>query len=82
LETEGKAQLFDHLQALVVGEHGSLRQAEAAARLGLSENAVAVTVHRLRRRYRDLLRAEIAQTVQHVEEVDDELTYLLNTLRR
>jgi RNA polymerase sigma-70 factor (ECF subfamily) len=81
LETEGKGQLFEHLQALVVGEPGAARQAEVGARLGLSEGAVAVTVHRLRQRYRLLLRAEVAQTVQRVEEVDDEVAHLLAVLR-
>jgi RNA polymerase sigma-70 factor (ECF subfamily) len=81
LENEGKGQLFEHLQALVVGEPGAGRQAEAATRLGLSENAVAVTVHRLRQRYRRLLREEVAQTVQRLDEVDDELGHLLAVLR-
>jgi RNA polymerase sigma factor (sigma-70 family) len=81
LETAGKGQLFEHLQALVVGEPGAARQAEVATRLGLSEGAVAVAVHRLRQRYRRLLREEIAQTVQRVEEVDDEMRHLLAVLR-
>ena len=81
LETQGKGQLFGHLQALVVGERGAARRAQAAARLGLSEGAVAVIVHRLRLRYRRLLREEIAQTVPRVEEVDDEMGYLLAVLR-
>lgn len=80
LEAEGKGQLFEHLQALVVGEPGATRQAEVGARLGLSEGAVAVTVHRLRQRYRRLLREEIAHTVQRIEEVDDEMQHLLKTL--
>jgi len=81
LETEGKGKLFAHLQALVVGEPGAARQAEVGAHLGLSEGAVAVTVHRLRQRYRLLLREEVAQTVQRLEEVDDEMAHLLNVLR-
>jgi RNA polymerase sigma-70 factor (ECF subfamily) len=82
LEAEGKGALFTHLQALVVGEAGATRQADVAARLGLSEGAVAVTVHRLRRSYRRLLREEIAQTVQGADEVDDELQHLLAALSR
>jgi RNA polymerase sigma factor (sigma-70 family) len=80
LDGEGKRRLFDELQALVVGEPGAGRQAEAAARLGLSKGAVAVTVHRLRQRYRRLLREEIAHTVQRIEEVDDEMQHLLRVL--
>ena len=82
LESAGKGQLFEQLQALVVGEPGAARQAEVAARLGLSEGAVSVTLHRLRQRYRRLLREEIAQTVQQVEEVDEEMRHLLASLRR
>jgi RNA polymerase sigma-70 factor (ECF subfamily) len=81
LETEGKGHVFEYLQTLIVGEPGAARHAEAAAKLGLSEGAVAVTVHRLRRRYRELLREEVAQTVQRIEEVDDELGHLLAVLR-
>jgi RNA polymerase sigma-70 factor (ECF subfamily) len=80
LQTEGKGQLFEHLQALVVGEPGAARHSEAAAHLGLSENAVAVTVHRLRQRYRRLLREEVAQTVLRIEEVEDEIGHLLRVL--
>jgi len=81
LEAEGKGPLFQNLQALVVGEPGAARQAEIGARLGLSEGAVAVTVHRLRERYRGLLREEVAQTVQRVEEIDDEMAHLLAVVR-
>ena len=81
LEADGKGQLFQELQALVVAEPGAARQSEAAARLGLSEGAVAITVHRLRQSYRRLLREAIAQTVQRPEEVDDEMRHLLAVLR-
>lgn len=81
LESEGKGGLFQHLQALVVGETGAARQKDVAARLGLSEGALAVTVHRLRQRYRGLLREEIAQTVSRPEEVEDEIRHLQALLR-
>lgn len=81
LETEGKAALFEHLQTLIVGEPGAARHADVAAQLGLSENAVGVTVHRLRQRYRKVLREEVAQTVQQIEEIDDEIRYLMTVLR-
>jgi RNA polymerase sigma-70 factor (ECF subfamily) len=55
LQDAGKSQLFDHLQAFVVGEKGAGRQAEIAAQLGLSAGNLGVTVHRLRRRYRQFL---------------------------
>jgi len=81
LEKQGKARFFEHLQALLVGEPGAKRQAEVATILGLSEGAVSVAVHRLRKRYRQLLREEIAQTVQQVQDVDDEMQHLLAALR-
>jgi RNA polymerase sigma-70 factor (ECF subfamily) len=49
---------------------------EVAERLGMSESAVRVAVHRLRLRYRDLVRAEVAETVDDEEAVDEELRYL------
>jgi RNA polymerase sigma-70 factor (ECF subfamily) len=54
--------------------------ADAAADLGLSEGAVKTAAHRLRRRYRELLREEIAQTVASPEEVDDEIRSLFAAL--
>jgi RNA polymerase sigma factor (sigma-70 family) len=54
---------------------------EAANELRMTPGAVAVAVHRLRQRYRECVREEIAHTVSRPEEVDDELRYLLNILR-
>ncbi len=54
--------------------------AAVALELGMTEGAVKVAVHRLRRRYRELLREEIAQTVQTPDEIDDEIRYLLSCL--
>ena len=54
-----------------------LRHADVAAELGLSEGALKVAVHRMRQRYRELLRAEVADTVASPEEVDDELRHLI-----
>jgi len=81
LEVENKSRLFEHLQALVMGEAGDARQTTIAARLGLSEGALAVAVHRLRQRYRRLLRQEIAHTVTGADEVEEELRHLLAVLR-
>ena len=50
--------------------------------MGLSETAVKVTVHRLRQRYRELLREEIAHTVTSPDEVEDELRYLFEVVSR
>ena len=54
----------------------------AARGLGISEGAAMVAAHRLRRRFRDLLRAEIAQTVTNPDEIDAEISSLFASLRR
>ncbi len=73
----GKAEQFERLKVLLWGEQGSPPYAEVAAQLRLSEGALKVAVHRLRQRYRELLRAEITHTVATPEEVDDELRHLI-----
>jgi RNA polymerase sigma factor (sigma-70 family) len=80
LDSEGRSALFERLQHVVVGERG-LPLAEIGAELGLSEGAVAVTVHRLRRRYRRLLQEEITRTVGNPAQVATELAHLLAVLR-
>ena len=69
----GKERLFECLKGTLTGEDAPRPYAELAAELGMSGPAIKVTVHRLRRRYGELLRAEIAQTVTTAEEVEDEL---------
>jgi RNA polymerase sigma factor (sigma-70 family) len=71
-------RVYSVLRQFLPGEQTSLSYAEAAARLDLPESAVKSQIWRLRRRYRDLVREEIAHTVATVSEVDDELRYLLN----
>jgi RNA polymerase sigma-70 factor (ECF subfamily) len=79
---EGKAGLFDQLKEIQPGEHGESSYAEIGARLGLAEGTVKSAVHRLRRRHRELLREEIAQTVARPEEIDEEIRNLLTVLGR
>ena len=76
----GKTELFEPLKATLAGERTSLPYAQIAARLGMSEVAVKVTVHRLRQRYRELLREEIAQTVSTLDQVEDEIRALFSAL--
>jgi RNA polymerase sigma-70 factor (ECF subfamily) len=71
---------FGVLKQYLTGSGASATYAQAAAKLGMTEGAVKVAVHRLRRRYRKLLREEIAQTVAGPEEIDDEIRYLLSCL--
>jgi DNA-directed RNA polymerase specialized sigma24 family protein len=78
----GKGALFEATRHLLSGERGGAAYAEISARLGLAEGAIRVAVHRLRQRYAELLRSEIAQTVGSPEEVDEELQYLLSVLSK
>ena len=64
----------------LLGERPTETYTQLGARLDMSETAVKVTVHRLRQRYGELLRAEIAHTVARPEEVDDELRHLIAAL--
>jgi RNA polymerase sigma-70 factor (ECF subfamily) len=78
--SRGKGELFETLEGSLIGEE--LARSETASRLGMTVGAVKVTVHRLRQRYRELLRAEIARTVNDPSEIDDEMRYLLAVLRK
>jgi RNA polymerase sigma-70 factor (ECF subfamily) len=78
-EADGKAATFASLKGFLVGDR-SQTHAAAGAALGLSEGAVKVAVHRLRRRYRELLREEIAHTVADPADVDEEIQYLRRCL--
>jgi RNA polymerase sigma-70 factor (ECF subfamily) len=77
----GKSEQFDALKGSLTGEDEPPREG-IAARLNMSENAVKVAVHRLRQRYRKLLRAAIADTVSNEADLDDEMRYLVAVLRR
>lgn len=72
----GKQELFEHCEVYLTGSARGPGYAETAAALQMSDGAVRVAVHRLRQRYRELLKAEVAQTVDEPTEVDDELAYL------
>jgi len=74
------AALFDSLKQLLPDEPGSPSQAEIAARLGMSENAVRQAFYRFRQRYQSLLREEIANTVATPGDIEDELRHLIAVL--
>lgn len=76
-EHEGKAQHFDLLKPWLTGEEGEMTQAEIAGVLDMNEGAVKVAIHRLRKRFRELIKDEIAQTVGDEVEARAELGYLL-----
>ena len=77
---DGKAKLFDQLKVTMTGERSAIPYAQLGTQLGMSEGAVKVAAHRLRQRYREALRAEIAETVASPGEVDGELRHLFAAL--
>jgi RNA polymerase sigma factor (sigma-70 family) len=79
-EADGKTRLFEELKFCLTGERSSIPYAELAERLNLTESAVKVTVHRLRRRYREVLREEVAHSVASEDEIEDELRSLFRAL--
>ncbi len=74
----GRSKLFEHLQNCLAWGESALPYGEIATRLKLTEPAVRMAVHRLRARYREILRAEIAHTVSRPEEVDEEIRDLFS----
>jgi RNA polymerase sigma factor (sigma-70 family) len=77
----GNAKLFDCLKEFLSDEPGRRSQAEVAAELGMTENAVKQAFHRMRQRYRQLLHDEIAQTVAVPGDVEDELRHFISVLQ-
>jgi RNA polymerase sigma factor (sigma-70 family) len=76
----GKAVEFDRLKTCLTAERGDISYASIAAALGMSEGAARVAVHRLRKRFRQVFREEIAHTVAGAEEIEDEVRYLMSVL--
>ncbi|PYL75472.1 MAG: RNA polymerase subunit sigma-24, partial [Verrucomicrobia bacterium] len=73
----GNAALFDSLKQLLPDEPGSPSQADIAAQLGMTENALRQAFYRFRQRYQSLLREEIAHTVATPGDIEDELRHLI-----
>lgn len=78
--TRGKAALFERLKPFLSMVPDEGEYLEVARELGLSKNSVGVAVHRLRQRYGELIRDEVANTVTHPLEVEDEVRYLFRVL--
>ena len=76
----GKSELFDRLSVFLYGNSDEIRYEVLAAETGVTAGTLRTQVHRMRRKFRDFLRAEIAQTVSTSEEIDDEIRFLLATL--
>lgn len=77
---KGKEHHFQALKPFLSGDNEAGSYEAAARELGISEAAARVTAYRMRRRYREILRAEIAETVAELCEVDDEIRSLRATL--
>ena len=78
----GRLRLFEQLKVFLLDEKGVGSYAETAARLEMTEGALRVAVHRLRQRYGELFRDEIAHTVASPVEIEDEVRHLLGVLSR
>jgi len=76
----GKSDHFDALKEWLTADTGSVSQAETARKLGLSEGAVKLAIHRLRRQFRQTIKREISQTVKDPAQVAEEMKLLLEAL--
>jgi RNA polymerase sigma-70 factor (ECF subfamily) len=80
MESDGKGRLFEQLKPFLSANIERNSYPETAARLGMTEGNLRVNIHRLRQRYRELLRLEIAATVETPEAVDEEIRELFAAL--
>ena len=80
-DAAGKLALFEALKCFLTGESDAPRLCKVAGELEMTEGAIKVAVHRLRQKYRERLRAKIAQTLGSETDIDEELAVLLTALR-
>jgi RNA polymerase sigma-70 factor (ECF subfamily) len=78
--SEGRAKYFHHLKPFLPGGTEVPSAAAVAVELDMTEGAVKVAIHRLRRRYGEVLRANVSHTLANPADVDDEIRFLLNCL--
>ncbi|HEY2413154.1 MAG TPA: RNA polymerase subunit sigma-24, partial [Pirellulaceae bacterium] len=76
----GKNSQFDTLKPFLTATQES-KGRDVAEQLGMSEGAVRVTIHRMKRRFGEILREEVGQTVENDADIDEELSHLLAALR-
>jgi RNA polymerase sigma-70 factor (ECF subfamily) len=79
-EAKGRLRVFDALSSCLGAERTDVSYSNIAAMLGIEERTVKRLLHRLRQRYRELLRGEVAETVADPAEIDDEIRYLCAAL--
>jgi RNA polymerase sigma-70 factor (ECF subfamily) len=82
LEKVGKRSQFGRLKDFIISTKDDTTYADVASELGMTESAARMATSRLRRRYRQLLREEIAQTVSSTEDIDDEINNLFQTFAK
>jgi RNA polymerase sigma-70 factor (ECF subfamily) len=80
-EQAGKAEQFRKMKSLLTGDASTSDYAEIAGSLQMTEGALKVAVHRLRRRFRDAISTEILETLHNPADLEDELGFLLRVLR-
>ena len=80
-QVKGKEELFEKCRSFLVGSAAAIRYADIAAALNMTEGALRVAVHRLRERYRELLRIEVAGTIADETTIDDELMLLRRAIQ-
>lgn len=78
---KGKASLFDTLKIFLTIDRNDAKYAETAARHGFTESYLRVNTPRLRKRYRDLLKEEIRQTIEAPEMIDEEIHALFGAFK-
>jgi RNA polymerase sigma factor (sigma-70 family) len=79
-QARNQAELFGSLESALLGDGATISYAEIGHSLQMNEGAVKVAVHRLRKRYRELLQAEIANTVASPEDAEEEMQHLFRAL--
>ncbi len=79
-EQAGKRDEFDHLKIFLTAGRGDVSYRQLAEDLAMGEGALRVAVHRMRRRFRELFRDEIAQTVASQDEIEEEVRHLMSVL--
>ncbi|HEY1784586.1 MAG TPA: sigma-70 family RNA polymerase sigma factor [Pirellulales bacterium] len=79
-ERSGRGNEFEQLKEFLAAERGSIPYDKIATALGISTGAARVQLHRMRKRFRDLFRDQIAETVSNSDELDEEVRYVLTVL--
>jgi len=80
LAAAGKGKQFEHFKKFLTEDPAEGEYAAVARQLGIAAPTVGVSVHRLRNRYRELVRAEVAQTVRSPLELEEEMRHLCEVL--